>query len=65
MPRYTIRAAKPRQWIEDEDAWDVGAQSHVPDVPDHEATFTGPLDHTGGEIWREPRPIGFGRDDEW
>ena len=35
------------------------------DVPEHEDTFTGLLDSRGEEIWRAPRPIGFGRLKEW
>ena len=35
------------------------------EVSDHEAAFTGLLDERGDEIWRQPRPIGFGRDREW
>lgn len=34
-------------------------------VPEHEEAFTGLLDVFGDEIWRQPRPIGFGRDREW
>jgi len=34
-------------------------------VCDHEAVYTGLLDADGDEIWREPNPIGFGRDGEW
>jgi hypothetical protein len=35
------------------------------DVPEHESSFTGLLDDKGEEIWRAPRPVGFGRDKEW
>ena len=35
------------------------------DVPEHEDAFTGLLDSRGEEIWRAPRPVGFGRDREW
>jgi hypothetical protein len=35
------------------------------DVDEHVSRFTGLLDARGEEIWCEPRPIGFGRDEEW
>jgi hypothetical protein len=35
------------------------------EVPEHEEAFTGLLDAVGNEIWRQPRPVGFGRDKEW
>jgi hypothetical protein len=35
------------------------------EVSDHEPTFTGLIDKGGEEIWRAPRPIGFGRMEEW
>lgn len=62
MTRYT---RKPKSWCEDEDAWDY--DTLIPDltVCDHEPVNTGLLDADGFEIWREPFPIGFGRDDEW
>lgn len=63
MARYFIASATKALWVSD-DVY-VDAQSHVPCVPDHEATFTGLLDVNGDEIMRAPRPIGFGRDDEW
>jgi len=64
MARYFTKASAPKaNWIADE-TW-VDAQSHVPTVADHEPTFTGLLDARGDEIWRAPRPIGFGRDEEW
>lgn len=63
MSRYTKR---PRAWVGIEDET-YGEQALVADisVDEHVATFTGLLDANGDEIWIEPRPIGFGRDDEW
>lgn len=54
------RAVKVRAEWDD----DVPLIPHL-DVPDHEPTFTGLLDDKGEEIWRAPRPVGFGRDREW
>ena len=62
MSRYIKR---PRGWVSDplydEDA---GLLPEIT-VPEHVAKFTGLLDADGDEIWKEPRPVGFGRDDEW
>ena len=63
MSRYTIRRPIKALWVDD--CVHVSSQSHVPDVPDHEATPTGLLDKDGNEIWRQPRAIGFGRRGEW
>lgn len=68
MSRYFLRRA-PRA---SEGAWvpldwtraDI-LQARTPEVCDHEATPTGLLDMNGDCIMRAPRPIGFGRDDEW
>lgn len=43
----------------------VDAMAHIPTVPDHEATYTGLLNADGDRIMRAPRPIGFGRDEDW
>lgn len=63
MPRYFTRRASKALWVDDEVA--VAPQSHVPCVPDHEATDTGLIDANGNTIWRAPRAMGFGRRDEW
>lgn len=68
MARYTTR---PRAggWIDDD--WDrlYGEEDepHRPDlcVAEHLPKFTGLLDAKGEQIWREPRPVGFGRDKDW
>jgi hypothetical protein len=59
--RYVSRARKPRSFDIDDDT------PLIPniDVPEHEEAFTGLLDSRGDEIWRQPRPVGFGRDKEW
>jgi len=62
MARYT---KKLKAWCEDEDAWDYPIIRNDVTVCDHEAVNTGLLDADGDEIWREPNPVGFGRDDEW
>jgi len=62
MTRYIKR---PRSWVSDplfsEDA------GLVPDltVDEHVPRFTGLLDAAGDEIWKQPRPAGFDRDEEW
>ena len=63
MARYfTTRAAKAL-WVGDDTY--VEPMVQVPSVPDHEATDTGLLDADGDRIMRAPRPIGFGRDEDW
>ncbi len=64
MARYFTRAAKPG-YIETP-LWDDNAPM-IPclSVNDHDPTFTGLLDKDGDEIWRAPRPVGFGRDADW
>ncbi|AIT81231.1 hypothetical protein [Novosphingobium pentaromativorans] len=61
MPRYVSRAhrAADCEW------WEGQRLEPVPEVDMHEPVRTGLLDQDGNEIWRMPRPIGFGRDDEW
>lgn len=65
MSRYFTRRAPVRATLYVENEHYGRAQSHVPDVPDHEPSFTGLLDASGEEIWRAPRAVGFGRRDEW
>ena len=62
MPRYFTR---PRSYVADDlDAGD-GPMILEISVPEHEATDTGILDANGDPIMRAPRPIGFGRMEEW
>ena len=65
MSRYFIKRQQPRATLYVENDHYGRPQSHTPDVDEHVPTFTGLLDATGQEIWREPRAIGFGRRDEW
>jgi len=58
--RYFTRSRKVRAEWDD----DVPLLPCI-DVPEHEDSFTGLLDSRGEEIWRAPRPVGFGRDKEW
>ncbi|MFS0736915.1 hypothetical protein ABC347_07685 [Sphingomonas sp. 1P06PA] len=60
MSRYSRR---PPRACDDED-YDPPL---IPDltVPDHESVDTGLLWADGSTIWRDPNPIGFGRNDEW
>lgn len=64
MSRYFTRAAKPL-YVETP-LW-PDSQPLVPgvQVADHEAAFTGLLDAKGEEIWRQPNPMGFGKDRDW
>ncbi|WP_379487482.1 hypothetical protein [Novosphingobium soli] len=61
MPRYIVR---PRADA-DCDWWEGERLEPVPLADMPEPMRTGLLDASGNEIWRLPRPIGFGRDDEW
>jgi len=65
MPRYFTRRVSVKASLYVENDHYGRPQDHTPTVPDHEPTFTGLLDVTGEEIWREPRSIGFGKRDEW
>jgi len=65
MPRYFVRRAPVTASLYVENEHYGRPQNHMPTVPDHEPTFTGLLDPSGEEIWREPRSIGFGRRDDW
>lgn len=66
MSRYfTKRASPPRAALFVENDHYGKPQDIMPTVDDHEPTFTGLLDADGGEIWRAPRPIGFGKDEDW
>lgn len=62
MARYVRKPA--RSFYVDDEVFGEPSRNVV-EVPEHEPVFTGLLDADGGEIWREPRPIGFGRDSEW
>ncbi len=64
MPRY-FTARRTKSWVADEDTWEVPLATAIPTVCDHEATDTGIVDLNGDPIMRAPRPIGFGRDEEW
>lgn len=59
MPRYFIH---PKAW----DDWsdDIPRPANIY-VDEHVPTNTGLLDKDGNTIWRAPRPVGFGRDEEW
>jgi hypothetical protein len=63
MSRYFIARRAKALWVGD----DIYAEpsSHLPSVPEHEATDTGLLDMNGAAIMRAPRPISFGREEEW
>jgi len=63
MPRYIIRASKPRAFYVEDDVYDEPIRPEVPTVDEHIATDTGLLDLHGNTIWRTPDPIGFGRRD--
>jgi hypothetical protein len=55
-PKVNGISRRPRaDWIDD----DLPLLPNI-EAPDHEATFTGLLDSRGGEIWANPRGMGFG-----
>ena len=64
MPRYFSRRAATA-WIEDETYSPDPGPLPCLNVPDHEATDPGLLDMDGNPIMRAPRPIGFGRMEDW
>lgn len=67
MPRYFTRpTCKPALQVR-ADVYDADTPPFVTNltVCDHEATDTGLIDLNGDPIMRAPRPMGFGRDDEW
>lgn len=64
MTRYTKRFAASG-WVEDDIYDDTENQTQPVFVSDHSAIYTGLLSLDGGEIWREPNPMGFGKDEEW
>lgn len=63
MSRYYVKRPRASLWVDD--AVDVRAPDHMPSVCDHDPIETGLLDVNGDPIMRMPRPIGFGRDDQW
>lgn len=65
MPRYFVRRAPVRASLYVENDHYGRPQDHTPTVDEHVPTFTGILDASGEEIWREPRSIGFGRRNDW
>lgn len=64
MARYFIIRARPVR-AEDDDYYPTRNSWFIPTVSDHEGTDTGLVDQNGNAIMRAPRPMGFGRDDEW
>lgn len=62
MPRYFT---KPRGYVADDlDAWDGPLIPEIT-VPEHVPIDTGVLDADGAKIFRQPRPVGFGRMEDW
>lgn len=62
MSRYR----KVRALWDEEKYWQVDEPllPHL-EVPEHIGRFTGLYDADGDPIYVDPRPIGFGRDEEW
>lgn len=64
MSRYFTRpkgygkSHEPRAF-ECEDTWHTDPVLPNLDVPDHEASYTGLIDHNGDPIMRGPNPMGF------
>lgn len=67
MSRYFTRPTTAKFPVVRADDWYAETGPFVTSltVCDHEATDTGLLDQHGDAIMRAPRPIDFGRDDEW
>ena len=65
MAHYFSHRTPARGWVGDTDALPAAVAGNIPSVCDHEATYTGLLDVDGDPIMRAPRPIGFGRDEDW
>ncbi len=53
------------QYIEDDLWFYTSGQKDSVNVCDHLHKPTGVLNRDGQKIYKAPRPIGFGRDDEW
>jgi hypothetical protein len=60
MTRYTTKSWLDYDWLVKEPI-----KQETPIVPEHIATPTGIFSSSGKMIYREPRPIGFMRDEEW
>lgn len=58
MPRYFTRARVRPRCDDDFYSNDIARPATL-EVPDHEPTDTGLLDHRGDAIWRAPNPMGF------
>lgn len=65
MSRYFTIKPRADLWVGDYDDDPVSVSSFVPSVPEHIASDTGLLDVNGDRIMRAPRPIGFGKGDDW
>jgi len=65
MSRYTTRPIKLNSYIEDDLCYYDSSRPDPVNVPEHVSSATGVLDVNGDMIYREPRPIGFGRMEEW
>ena len=61
MSRYSI---KPKSFYVEDDVYRTVSVSDL-HVPDHVATPTGILDVNGDMFYRNPRPMGFGREFDW
>jgi hypothetical protein len=64
MSRY-FSAPRARLRVDSEGMADDVPQGVNVTMPEHVATDTGLLDANGDPIMRAPRPIGFGRMEEW
>lgn len=60
MSRYTTKAYLSWDWLVEDPI-----RQETPMVPEHVATATGILTSSGEMIYKQPRPIGFMRDEEW
>lgn len=65
MSRYFTMKPRADLWVGDYDEDPLPVSGLVPSVPEHVAIDTGLVDENGDPIMRAPRPIGFGRGDDW
>jgi hypothetical protein len=65
MPRYFCRKITARGYVEDDIDVPLAGLINMPCVPENCAVDTGLVSADGITIWREPNPVGFGKDDEW
>lgn len=59
MSRYFTQPSAAMPLYVETPLWEAEPHRPMLNVPDHEASFTGLLDHRGDRIMRAPNPMGF------